>query len=162
MTASDHIYVAGELTRDHVTRSTTFLESIQTPPTQPHATSSMAVIDNSLVDFTYEDSPMYCLKQEFMAGGEEANSTFMSVTAYAARSTLLASDIVDRGQERPRDTPRFHLHASVFTELHKAVYEFQFYLERNTFHSSTDSSRNPGIPRNSWNSGGFRPELTGI
>ena len=73
---------------------------------------------------------MFCLKQEFMAGGEDANSTFMLVTTCVAKSTLLASDIVDRGQERPRDTPRFHLHPVIFTELHKTVYEFQFYLER--------------------------------
>lgn len=73
---------------------------------------------------------MFCLRQEFKEGGEDANSTFMLVTTYAARSRLLASDIVDRGQERPCDTLRFHLHPSVFTKLHKAVYEFQFYLER--------------------------------
>ena len=90
----------------------------------------MAVIDSSLADYTYEDTPMFRLKQEFRSGGEEANSTFMLVNTFAAKSTLLPSDIVDRGQDRPRDTPRFHLRSSIFTDLHKAVYEFQFYLER--------------------------------
>ena len=40
--------------------------------------------------------------------------------------------------------------------------ETRFKAFCNTFHSSTDSGRNPGIPRNSRNSGGFQPESTGI
>ena len=130
ITASDHIYVSGELSRNPVTRSTTFLESFQSPPVQPQLPPTMAMIDSSVADYTYEDSPMFRLKQEFMSGGEEVNSTFMLVTAFAAKTTLLASDIVDRGRERLCDTPRFHLHSSIFTELHKAIYKFQFYLER--------------------------------
>ena len=47
-----------------------------------------------------------------------------------AKSTLLASDIVERGQERLCNTIHFHLHPVTFTELHKTVYEFQFYWER--------------------------------
>ena len=128
--ASDHIYVSGELSRNPVSRSTTFLESIQAPPIQPPLPSTMAAIDSSLADYTYEDSPMFRLKQEFMSGGEQDSSTFLLVTTFAAKSTLLASDIVDRGPERPCGIPHFHLHTSIFTDLHKASCEFQFYLER--------------------------------
>ena len=105
VTASDHIYVLGELSHNPITRSTTFLESIQSPPIQPQSrrpqsAPPMAVIDSSLVDYTYEDSPMFRLRQEFMSGGEETVSTFMSVTTCAAKSTLLASDIVCKNTEK--------------------------------------------------------------
>ena len=77
----------------------------------------------------YELSPMAQLKTEYQEEKDESSSTHMRAVTLSSKATLLSSDIVDRGPNRPKDTPRFHLSPDLYLDLHKKSSELQFYLE---------------------------------
>ena len=77
----------------------------------------------------YDQSPMACLKAEYFKEQEQSNSVHTRATALACKKTLLNSDIVDRGPNRPSDTPRFLLVPDVYLDLYKTSSELQFFLQ---------------------------------
>lgn len=93
------------------------------------STSQLAPFQAGLEN-SYDQSPMAHLKMEYSEEQEQSNSVHMRATALVSKKTLLGSDIVDRGPDRPRDTPRFLLVPDLYLELHKTSSELQFFLQR--------------------------------
>ena len=69
------------------------------------------------------------LRAEYEEEKDDVSSTHMRAINISSKTTLSNSDIVDRGSNRPKDTPRFHLAPDLYLNLHKTSSELQFYLE---------------------------------
>ena len=95
----------------------------------PHLAMSTIASTSQLVHFQaglengYDQSPITHLKVEFIEEQEQSNSVYTCATALASKKTLLNSDVVDWGSDRPRDTPHFHLTADLYLDLHKTLNE---------------------------------------
>lgn len=93
------------------------------------STSQLAHFRASLEN-GYDQSPMAHLKAEYFEEQEQSNSVHTQATALACKKTLLNSDIVDWGPNRPSDTPRFLLVPDLYLDLHKTSSELQFFLQQ--------------------------------
>jgi len=119
------VYISKEAYRNRLVTSTPHPCTVMLTT----ASTSQIVHFQAGLEHNYDQSPMACLKAEFLEEQEQSNSIHTHATALASKKTLLSSDVVDQGSDRPRDTPCFHLTADLNLDLHRMSNELQFFLQ---------------------------------
>ena len=120
------VYISNNVYENRIITSTPYHH----PDMSTTASTSQFVHFRAGLENRYDQSPMARLKAEYFEEQEQSNSVHTRATALASKKTLLSSDIVDRGSNRPRDTPCFHLIPTLYLDLHKTSNELQFFLQR--------------------------------
>ena len=115
------MFIAKDAYRERFTTST--------PHPRIMSSASPSPVLRAGLEQGFDQSPITRLRTEFQEEHETTSSTHTRAIALASKKTLLSSDVIDRGPNRPNDTPRYHLIPDLYLDLHKTASELQFYLQ---------------------------------